>query len=142
MRAVFSAVGSGNEPEKLGPKTQHCSSGAHGHWPPLPRHRQGYRQKNTGLKNPDKMQGKKKQVLLQSFLMTHLQAPGGPRRLARTRQEGNVKNEWASMWFAGGSAAKNSSRAEGLSGNCESSVISGRVHLFGFVSTIKLSSER
>lgn len=39
-------------------------------------------------------------------------------------------------------AAKNSSRAEGLSGNCESSVISGRVHLFGFVSTIKLSSER
>lgn len=39
-------------------------------------------------------------------------------------------------------AAKNSSRTEGLSGNCESSVISGHVNLFGFVSTIKLSSER
>lgn len=38
------------------------------------------------------MQIKKKQVILQSFLMSHLQTPTQPRSLARTHQEGNAKN--------------------------------------------------
>lgn len=75
------------------------------------------------------MQIKKKQVILQSFLMTHLQTPTQPRSLAWTHQEGNAKN-----WPRGlleDLATKNSSRREGPSGNCELSVICGHVNIFG-----------
>lgn len=83
------------------------------------------------------MQIKKKQVILQSFLITHLKAPTEPRGLALTHS-GNAKNRPPDR----GSDSKRGSRIPGPSGNCELSVICGRVNFFWFVSIIKLSSER
>lgn len=75
------------------------------------------------------MQTKKKQVILQSCLMTHLQTPSQPRSLARTHQEGNAKN--GPHGLLEDVTAKNSSRREGPSGNCKLSVICGHVNIFG-----------
>lgn len=80
--------GNGNKPRKLGPKGQHCSPGVHCHQPPLLRHGQGYylknKMKNLKVRIKHKLYKKKtkKQVILQSFLVTHLRTPARPRSLA------------------------------------------------------------
>lgn len=59
------------------------------------------------------MQVKKKQVILRSFLMTHLRTPREP-RLARTHQEGNAKKEQTSLqWFDGESDCKEQLQDQG-----------------------------
>ena len=67
-----SAFGSGarNQHKKLGPENQHCFSGVHGHLLSLLRN---CLKNNNQSKNKNKMQIKKKPVILQSFLITHLQ---------------------------------------------------------------------